>query len=259
MTETDETSEDPSADPASGSTAGSEAPAWARSAKVAVLVLALALVAVLVAAVLLWRDDSSAESAAGSDAAALADAGTQAEKAARAAVTRMTTYDYRTVDEDFTWVDDAGTEKFQQYFASSRADAKPLIRRLQVIATGTVVDAAPRVDDVDHVHVLLFVDQEIRVADKQDTKVDQPRVTMEMVLAGRRLAGRRRAGQRPAHQRLAAFASRGSAAATGRPPCCDGEPMRLSPTRARRAPAPGRPRAAGRPRPGRRWRRTRCG
>lgn len=154
---------------------------WARSAKLAVLVLALALVIALVTAVLFWRDDATPSGNARSDAAALANAGAQAEEAARAAVTRMTTYDYRTVDEDFSWVDDAGTEKFQKYFASSRADAKPLIRRLQVIATGTVVDAAPRVDDADHVHVLLFVDQEIRVADEKGTKVDQPRVTMEMV------------------------------------------------------------------------------
>lgn len=154
---------------------------WAPSAKLAVLVLAVALSAALVTAALSWREDSTRSGSAGSDAAALADAGAQAEEAARAAVTRMTTYDYRTVDEDFSWVDDAGTEKFQKYFASSRADAKPLIRRLQVIATGTVVDAAPRVDDADHVHVLLFVDQEIRVADEKGTKVDQPRVTMEMV------------------------------------------------------------------------------
>ena len=49
-----------------------------------------------------------------------------AEKAARDAVTRMTTYSYRTVEEDFAWVDEAGTEKFQENFAGASEDAVDL-------------------------------------------------------------------------------------------------------------------------------------
>ena len=45
---------------------------------------------------------------------ALADAGEDAEKAGVAAATNMLTYDYKTLDEDFAWVQDDGTKTFQQ-------------------------------------------------------------------------------------------------------------------------------------------------
>jgi len=150
-----------------------------------VLGLTAALLAALVGVVVLWvdRDDDAGpapapESAADSLLAAEADA----ETAARAAVEQMTTYDFRTVDEDFAWVEDAGTEEFQSYFADAGADSKRVIVALEATATGTVVDSAASATDATHVKVLLFVDQEIAASEQQGTKVDQPRVTMQMVL-----------------------------------------------------------------------------
>jgi len=151
----------------------------------------MGLVAALVAVVLLWvdRDDASpgasapTSSASGPlDADALLGAGDDAEAAARDAVVRMTTYDWRTVDADFTWVDDAGTEAFKTYFAGASRDAKAVIASLRATATGTVVDSASTVIDPSHVKVLLFVDQEITARGQEGTKIDQPRVTMQMVL-----------------------------------------------------------------------------
>lgn len=166
-----------------------------------VVALAVALAAALVflvAVVLLWvdRDDVPASTPAGSErveegqaveageaveAATLLAAGSEAEAAARSAVEQMTTYDFATVEEDFTWVEEAGTEQFQTYFAGASQDAIAVIRSLRASARGTVVDAAPQVIDATHVKVLLFVDQEITARKQKGSKLDQPRVSMQMV------------------------------------------------------------------------------
>jgi hypothetical protein len=145
--------------------------------------LVLALVAALVAAVLLWRDRDDADDRAESSTE-LVDASVAAEKAASEVVTRMTTYSYRTVEDDFSWVDDAGTETFQHSFADASEDAIALIKSLKATAVGTVVDSAATAADADHVKVLLFVDQKIRSQGGKGTKLDQPRVTMQMVRQG---------------------------------------------------------------------------
>lgn len=177
--------------------------------------LAAALVAALIGVVVLWldRDDTSSGTDVGASATEapptsapadgaspsgepslapgelpagdpdeLVPAGVDAEVAARDAVTRMTTYDWSTVDDDFAWVDDAGTDKFRTYFEGASRDAKAAITALKASATGTVVDSAPKVVDATHVRVLLFVDQEIRAEKQKGSKLDQPRVTMSMVL-----------------------------------------------------------------------------
>lgn len=138
-----------------------------------VIVLVLALVAALVALGLVLRDLRREQD--------LRKAGEQADKAARAAVVAMTTYDYQSLDDDFGWVDSAGTAAFRKQYAEISAPIKKLVLELKAKATGTVIASAPKVDDADHVEVLLFVDQ--RITDPGDAKpsLDQPRVTMSMV------------------------------------------------------------------------------
>lgn len=144
--------------------------------------LVLALAALAVAVVLLFTGDDDgpvpAPAAASGD---LVAAEAAAESAAREAVTSMTTYDYRSLDRDFAWVQDAGTEAFQRYFAESSADSQAVITRLRAVATGEVVDAAATAADATHVKVLLFVDQTLEVPG-QEAKVDQPRLSVQMVL-----------------------------------------------------------------------------
>lgn len=157
-----------------------------------VLGLSLALVAALAGVVLLWldRDDqtgAAADASAGQTSGQVEDAelfaaGVGAEAAARSAVERMTTYTFATVEDDFTWVEDAGTDRFQAYFAGATNDAVAVIKSLGASATGTVIDSAPSVTDVTHVNVLLFVDQEITTRKQTESKLDQPRVSMQMVL-----------------------------------------------------------------------------
>jgi Mce-associated membrane protein len=145
--------------------------------------LVVSLVALLVV-VLLWQADDD-DSRAGDRAVALAAAGKAADAAARKAVVEMTSYDYRTVTTDFAWVDDAGTAKFRQQYAEVSAPIKRLVVSLKATAKGTVVASAPVARDIDHVTVLLFVDQEISNPGSGSTKpqrgLDQPRVTMEML------------------------------------------------------------------------------
>jgi Mce-associated membrane protein len=146
--------------------------------------LVMSLVALLVVT-LLWQTGSGG-SKEGDRAIALAASGKAADKAARAAVVEMTTYDYASVNKDFRWVDDAGTAKFRKQYAEVSKPIKELVIRLKAKAKGTVVASAPKVTDPDHVTVLLFVDQEIsnpgNGSSGPQRGLDQPRITMSMIL-----------------------------------------------------------------------------
>lgn len=137
-------------------------------------VLVIAVIASVVGLVLLNRERT--------DQAALLAAGRNAQVAAEAAVVQMTTYDYRTVEADFEWVDTAGTDSFRSNFAAASADAITIITELEASARGTVIDSATTVNDAESVTVLLFVDQEITSVGEGESKIDQPRVSMDMVL-----------------------------------------------------------------------------
>jgi Mce-associated membrane protein len=141
--------------------------------------LALALVAALVALGLLWR--------AWDDRRDLDDAGRAAEKAARAAAVAMTSYDYRTVEDDFSWAITSGTAKFRAQYDEASAPVKELVVEVKAHAEGKVVDSAATVRDTRHVTVLLFVDQALTSESAQTKReLDQPRVVMEMVRQGSR-------------------------------------------------------------------------
>ena len=146
-----------------------------------VLVLVALLVAALVAVALLWRQN--AELTGDRD---LAAAEHDATKAASRIATSMTSYDYRTVDEDFAWIDEDGTSSFQKTFSQSTKPIRQLITRTRATATGKVSDAAGTADDVDHVEVLLFVDQELKRVGDAKSSVDSNRVVMQMVRRGGR-------------------------------------------------------------------------
>jgi Mce-associated membrane protein len=145
----------------------------ARGLRWVVLLLTVALVAALVALGLVVRDLRHERD--------LRTAGEQADKAARAAVVAMTTYDYQHVEDDFGWVDSAGTASFRKRYAEISAPIKKLVVQLKAKASGTVIASAPRVESTDHVEVLLFVDQQITNPGESKPSIDQPRVTMSMV------------------------------------------------------------------------------
>lgn len=144
--------------------------------------LLLSVVALLVVT-LLWQADRD-HSEQAEQALAYAEAGEAAEAAAREAVVAMTSYRYQTADQDFAWVEDAGTDKFREQYAEVSKPVKELVVRLKAQAAGSVVASAPVVEDADHVTVLLFVDQELSSQGETGERsrgLDQPRVTMSMV------------------------------------------------------------------------------
>ena len=144
------------------------------------LALAVALGGALVAAGLVWHAsrDHETETAAQT----LISAGTDAQAAAEAAAVSMTTYDYRTVDQDFAWIDTAGTEDFKKYFSGISAPAIKLVKQLQAAAQGSVLDSGVDVEDATHVKVVLFVDQTITGKAEGTSAPDQSRIVMYMVL-----------------------------------------------------------------------------
>jgi Mce-associated membrane protein len=144
-----------------------------RRGRLLVVVLAVLLVAALVALGLVaraWKHEHD-----------LRTAGDQAERAARSAVISMTSYDYRTLDKDFAWVDDAGTDRFRKHYAQVSAPVKKLVIQMKASAHGSVVAAAAQVKDTSHVTVLMFVDQTLTNPGQAQKGLDQPRVTMKMV------------------------------------------------------------------------------
>jgi Mce-associated membrane protein len=153
-----------------------------RTQRVVTLMLVGALAIALTAAVVLWRDRAGLmDRVKRAEDAASGSAGPAAEAAARDAVTRMTTYDHRTVEEDFGWVEDAGTPDFEETFTGASADAIHLIKGLRSSAVGTVIDSAATVEDAGHVKVLLFVDQELRAPGQAEPALEESRVIMQMV------------------------------------------------------------------------------
>ena len=146
-------------------------------AKAGILVLVALLVAVTVSAVLLWRQNSDLRER--QDVAAAETAATR--EASRIAVA-MTSYDYRSTDEDFGWIEKDGTSSFREKFLESTRPIRQLIERTRATATGKVSDAAGNAEDAEHVEVLLFVDQQLQRSGDEEPTVDSNRVVMQMVL-----------------------------------------------------------------------------
>jgi Mce-associated membrane protein len=147
----------------------------------------VALVASLVGLGFALSDTGSAKSdAAATKALDLSRASAGAERAARAAAVHLTTYDYRTLATDFSWVQDAGTAKFRKEYAEISAPVKKVVAQLRVHAVGSVDDSAAKAKDADHATVLLFVDQTLTSATDSERKLVTPRITMTMVRVGGR-------------------------------------------------------------------------
>lgn len=138
----------------------------------------IALIAALSGLALVWRAERHETD--------LRQAGEAASRAARAVAVDLTTYDYRTVDDDHARVTAAGTARFRRYFASVGPKSAAVVRKLHVTARGRVVAAAPEVGDSTHVRVLLFVDQVVRAKGTRGSQTEEPRLSMQMVREGDR-------------------------------------------------------------------------
>lgn len=152
-------------------------PAWLTAP---VIGLALALLVALVALALVWRDLGQERDLREAQDARVASA-EQAKLAATAATERMTSYDYRSLEEDFAWVTEDGTPKFADTFGKASEPVKKAIVALKAHADGEVTRSAVTLTDDAHATVLMFVDQTIS-DETSEEKIDQSRVEMVMVL-----------------------------------------------------------------------------
>lgn len=151
-------------------------------------VLALLLLASTVTLVVMIArgDDGAHGPDPATSGSAVLDAQRAADKAARIAAVELTTYDWRSLEKDFSWVADGGTPAFQKRYAEVSAPIRALVLKIKAHATGSVVDSAARATDADHATVLLFVDQTITNDTNSDRRLDQPRMTLTMVRSGGR-------------------------------------------------------------------------
>jgi len=158
-------------------TDGGTATPTRRGRRWSLLLLAAALVVALALVLVLWGKERDAAREADLRAAEAA-----ATSAASDIAVSMTSYDHRTVDHDFAWVQDDGTAAFQKTYAKSTEPIRRLVEQTRAHAEGTVIDAAGTADDTTHVTVLLFVDQALRHLGDRKAEVDSSRVVMSMVL-----------------------------------------------------------------------------
>jgi Mce-associated membrane protein len=140
-------------------------------------VLCLAAAAAVVVLLLQRRDREATERARG-----------QAVSAARAAVTDILGYDYRSIDTSTrrAWAETTGA--FRAEYDKTAATLLPQAKQLKAIVQATVGSAAVMGATRDRVVVLLFVDQatvkQVPGEKTPTTRIDQSRVRMTMTRTG---------------------------------------------------------------------------
>lgn len=143
-----------------------------RSSGPSTLVIALVALLVVALAGCAWlvktNRDQDADIKAAQDRAKVIDeleaekkADEQAVAAARAFVTKVTTYSWEEGKHDFAWVKELLDEEVRGPLEERAEDLKKAIVASKTSAKGEVVDAMGRVVDATQVEVLAFVDQGI--------------------------------------------------------------------------------------------------
>ena len=138
--------------------------------------LALAIAALVVAGTVVLRAPDPGEDAR-LRAAAL--------DAARAAAVSLTSYDHRSLDEDFARVSGQATGMFKQEYAKTTTQLRPSLEQSQAVATSTVPAAGLEKLETDPVRavVVLAVDQTI-AADGAPRRTEFNRIRMTLVRPG---------------------------------------------------------------------------
>ncbi|MEH3033444.1 MAG: hypothetical protein PGN07_05230 [Aeromicrobium erythreum] len=134
------------------------------------VLVVLAVLGVLVAVLLVaWRQAGADER---SERAALAVARERAQQ--------ITTYDQATFDDDVAWARTGATARFRREYAAANAPIREAAERLRARASGRVVRAAATARGDDRVQVLLFVDQTLTRAGREQ-RTQESRLVMTMV------------------------------------------------------------------------------
>lgn len=115
------------------------------------------------------------------DDGSVAEAESAALKAARSSAVSMTTYDYRRLDADYSWVDDGATAGFAAQYRDANKPLRGIIEKLKATARGRVIDSAATAQDPDTVRVVMFIDQRITNKSNEQARSDKSRVVITMV------------------------------------------------------------------------------
>lgn len=105
----------------------------------------------------------------------------EALEAARAAAISLTTYDHRTLDEDFARVAGQSTGEFKEEYAETSAELRPALEQSQAVATAEVPAVGVETLSTDPVEVVLVVavDQTITTAGAEPrTEYNRIRMTL---------------------------------------------------------------------------------
>ncbi len=113
-----------------------------------------------------------------------AAAGQEAEDAAREMLLDITTYSHESVEEDFAWLEDYGTDGFQQGYSEQAQAIEDAVATYEVVATGSVEEIAHRTVDADQVVVLAFVDQVADYTATGESVAEEQRVRLTLLRDG---------------------------------------------------------------------------
>jgi len=117
----------------------------------------------------------------GRHTASLRNAELDARHAAQTYAVDLTTYDYTSLDKDFSWATDGATTSFAKEYSQANGPLRTVITKLKARATGSVNEAAATAESSSKVTVLLFVDQTISNGTNNKKRIERNRVVMTMV------------------------------------------------------------------------------
>ena len=101
-------------------------------------------------------------------------------QAAREYAVALTSYDHKTLVDDFDKVSSNATGQFAKEYKQVSANLTQLIKKHKAVSKGTVVAAGLVSGDTDRAVVLLFVDQTITNTNIEKPRVDRNRMRMTL-------------------------------------------------------------------------------
>jgi Mce-associated membrane protein len=157
-----------------------------RRYQLAILVLVvLVLVGAVVSLWLISKKNSAEDDLkkAESDNATYA-AGPEARDAAESMLLDMTSYSYKDIDHEYTWLDNFSSDALRRRYAQQIPKLKKIIKASQASAKGQVVVSAYNTVDKDSATVLAYVRQVLKTKDDERGAVEDQWTTLKMVRDG---------------------------------------------------------------------------
>ncbi|KAA1416363.1 hypothetical protein F0U44_18755 [Nocardioides humilatus] len=156
-----------------------------RRYQLAILVLVVIVLVGAVSSVWLVSKKNSAEDDLkdANEKVATYAAGPEARDAAEAMLLDMLSYDYKSIDDEYSWLDNFTSDELRKRYAQQIPKLKKIIKASKASAQGEVVSSAYNTVDDDSATVLAFVRQVLKANGKKSAVEDQW-TTLKMVRDG---------------------------------------------------------------------------